>query len=327
MTEEPRHPSRREIVALAMGAFVVAALPFVGRRRRLFRRSVPAMGTVADVAVVHADARYAGAAIDAALAELRRIEQLMTRFAPTSDIGRLNAAGLAHPVAVSADTALVLEAALGWAAASDGEFDPCLGRVVKLWDVTHRRVPPPPSATARLAGRRFYRALDVERRPRSCVARLTDPEAAVDLGGIAKGYGVDRAVGVLRAWGIRDGLVSAGGDLYALGESARGDLWRVGIRSPVDATRYVRAIDLTDAAVATSGDYCQYFDYRGRRYHHLLDPTTAAPHRSEYHSITVLAPTCMAADAAATAAFGMSRAEADALLRRHAADARLVELA
>src|SRR6185503_4616820 len=96
-----------------------------------------------------------------------------------------------------------------------------------------------------------------------------DADAQLDLGSIAKGYGVDRATTALRAHGIHSAIVEAGGDLYALGTAPDGDPWRVGIQDPNDDRALIGIVDVADAAVATSGTYRQYFRYRGRRYHHL----------------------------------------------------------
>jgi len=325
-TERPPgiHPSRRQLIALGVGAFVVAAAPFLRRRgARLVRRTVPVMGTIAELGVVHDDPVAGHAAIDAAVAELRRVEWMMSRYSPTSDVGRANRLAARDAVDVSPSTVAVLEAAIAWAIGSDGAFDPCIGRAVELWDVEHRTAPPPAGDVRRLAGRRLYRALDVDggTRPR---VRLTDRDAAIDLGGIAKGYGVDRAADALRRRGIAQGIVNVGGDLYAIGHSDDGDPWRVGIRSPADPHALTGTIDVADAAVATSGDYERFFEYRGRRYHHLLDPETAAPRVSAAHSVTIRASSCLAADAAATAAFGLEREAARALLRSAAGSAALV---
>lgn len=316
-----RHPSRREVIALGVGAFVVTAVPFARRRPAgLVRRTIPVMGTIAEVGVVHRDTRYAQAAIDAAFEELRLVDRLMSRFTPTSEIGRANAGAWRDGMAVSDPTAAVLYESLRWAETSDGAFDPCLGRAIELWDIGHRTEPPAASAVRPFAGRHLYRALDLD----GGMVRFTDPEIAVDLGGIGKGYAVDRAVAALRSLGIDHGLVNAGGDLYALGTSEDGDPWRVGIRSPSDPTRLAGEIEVSNAAIATSGDYLQRFMYRGRAFHHLLDPATGEPRITGEHSVTVKAGTCMAADAGATAVFGMDHARARALLRR-VADAELVK--
>jgi FAD:protein FMN transferase len=311
-----RKPTRREVLALGTGAFLVAAIPFArGRGARLVRRRIPIMGTLAEVVVVHSDPQVAHEAIDAAFAELRHVDRAMSRFRPDSDVGRINRRNGDEPVRIGPDTALVLTTALRFAEATDGAFDPCLGRAVELWNVEERNTPPDARNLRPLAARAFYRTLDID----GTRARLTDPEAAVDLGGIAKGHAVDRAVRALREHGIRDGLVNAGGDLHALGRSPGGDPWRVGIRSASDPTRLSGRLTVEDEAVATSGDYRQFFDHDGRRYHHLLDPRTAEPLVTGVHSLTIVAPTCMTADAAATAAFGRD----PAILRAVAPDARI----
>lgn len=318
--------SRRQVIALGVGAFVVAAAPFLRwRRARLVRRVAPVMGTMAELAVVHEHSASAHAAMDVALEELRVVDRLMSRFDPHSDVGRANRLAVREGVTVSLATAHVLGEALAWAEATDGAFDPCLGRLVALWDIGQRSAPPPARRVRPLAGRRLYRALDVSggNRPR---VRFTDPDAAIDLGGIAVGYGVDRAVAALRRRGITRALVNVGGDLYAMGLSEDGDPWRIGIRSPAAPFGLAGEVTLSDAAVTTSGDYFQYFDYHGRRYHHLLDPATGEPRRTAAHSVTVLAGSCLAADAGATAAFGMEPGRAAAMLARRAPGASIVRI-
>jgi thiamine biosynthesis lipoprotein len=318
-------PSRREVVLLGVGAFAVAAIPFLrGGRRRLVRRSVPVMGTVADLAVVHRDERYAQAAIDAAIQQLRYVDRTMTAYSETSDVGRVNREATKQPVTITNATATVVLEGLYWGESSDGAFDPCLGAAVNLWDVKQRSVPPDEADVRQLAGRRPYRAVELDRYGGRPVIRLTDPEALIDLGGIAKGYGVDLAVKSLREWGIEHALVNAGGDLYAMGESEDGDPWRVGVRSPHDAREITDRFDLADAAVATSGDYLQNFKHAGATYHHLLDPATASPRSTEVHSVTVAADNCMAADAAATTVFGMGRDGARQVLASRGQGTRVV---
>jgi len=316
-----RHPTRRELIALGVGAFVVAAVPFArSRRSKLVRRSVPVMGTIGEIGVVHRDNQYAHAAIDAAIDELRLVERLMTRFTDTSDIGRANRLASSDAVTVSPETAAVIEEALLWAESSDGIFDPCLGNATEMWDVGRRQTPPPSSDVRRLAGRQLYKSLDLDRTR----VRYMDQDVAIDLGGIGKGYGVDRAVQALRDHGIENGLVNVGGDLYAMGGSEDDDPWKVGIRSPDDPTTLSGKIEVSDAAIATSGDYLQYFRHDGNQYHHLLNPATGAPRHTDIHSVTVKANQCMTADAAATTAFGMTRISADRLLRGRASDAEIV---
>ncbi len=321
-----RLTTRREFVALGIGAFVLASMPRALRRAATVRRTIPIMGTIAEFAVVHDDRREAQAAIDAALDEIRLVDRTMSRFRADSDVGRLNRAAAGAPVGVGESTAFVVREALRWASASDGLFDPCLGRAVELWDVNHRHAPPPAARFERFAGRSLYRRVGLDRFRGADVLVFEDPLVGLDLGGIAKGYAVDRAVHALRERGISDAVVDLGGDLYALGRAADGGPWRIGVQSPFQPGAIVAELRVADAAVATSGDYVQYFDYHGRRFHHLLDPRTGEPRRSAMHSVTIQAGSCMAADAAASAAFGSTPAAIRELLARADAAARLVHL-
>jgi len=324
----PDQPStsmtRRQLLAIGGGLFVVALVPAALRRRRVaVTRSIPVMGTVAEVIVVHDSQAEAQAAIDLAFDRLRWVDRTMSRHQSTSDIGRANAGASREPVAVHPATTMVVAEALRWASITDGAYDPGMARVSEVWDVGHRSAPPPPEAYRRLAGRHFYRQVGVDRYRGAPVLSYDHPDVALDLGGIAKGYGVDLAIEALRSAGIRDAVVNAGGDLYALGRSADGDAWRVGVRSPANPSRIEREIALTDEAVATSGDYFQGFEYRGRRYHHILDGTTAEPRVATAHTVTVRASRCLDADAAATAVFGLEPSAASRWLDRSGTGAKL----
>ena len=317
---------RRQFVAIGVGAFVVASLPLAARRReRLVRRTLPVMGTIAELAVAHRSVPRAEEAIDAAMAALTDVERTMTRFATTSDIGRANLAAARAAVPVRPETALVVAEALRWADATEGAYDPAIGGAVELWDVTHRHEPPPAERVARLAGRQLHHAVEVD--ARSGVLRFHDPDALLDLGSIAKGYGVDRAVQALRERGITSALVNVGGDLYALGGEPDGGPWRVGIQDPDDARALLDTVDAENVAIATSGTYVQFFRYHGRRYHHLLDPRTAAPNATAVRSLTIQADSCMHADVAATALYGMEPDRAARLLERRAPGGRIVRIA
>ncbi len=323
--DRARDPNRREFLALGVGAFLVAGLPFAARRTpRVIRRAHPVMGTIAEFAVVHGDARHAHAAIDAAMEELRHVERTMTRFTRTSDIGRANLAAPGVATLVSAETALVSAEALRWAAGTEGAFDPAVGRLVELWAVNTRHEPPPADAVTPLAHRRLFESIEADRVAKGAVLVRRDGDARLDLGAIGKGYAVDRAVEMLRRWGIRQAVVDVGGDLYALGDGPDGGGWRIGIQSPDDSQRMAAELQVSDAAVATSGTYVQGFRYRGHRYHHLMNPETGAPRETPVRSLTIRAATCMVADVAATALFGMTGAESRRRLDRLAPDAVVV---
>jgi len=312
-------PSRRDVISLGVGLFVVGISGLRQTyRRTLQRRFVPVMGTVAEISVVSGNERLAQGAIDAAIDRLYQVERTMTRFSSTSDVGRTNLGAASGPVHVSAETSTVLHAAVEWAERSEGRFDPCFARAVELWDVSSRTVPPPSGDTQRFANRRLHRQLQVHRWRGKHVVRFQEADLGIDLGGIAKGRAVDLAVQALRDWGIRDGLVNVGGDLYALGNAADGEPWLVGVRSPVDPEAVIATLPLTDGAIATSGDYEAFFEHAGRRYHHILDPRTGEPVSSGRRTVTVAADNCMDADAAATAAFGLPTERAKSALGQRA---------
>ena len=312
--------------ALGAGTFTIAGLGRWTRAHRLVRRSLPLMGTLAELAVVtgdEVDEARAELALDAAFDELWRVERLMTRFETTSEVGRANlSAGSGTPVALDPRTRFVVEAARAWAESTAGRFDPCLGALEQLWDVTHRTVPPAPDELAAVWTKTPWQDLDLGAdglRIRS----ESGVRVALDLGGIAKGFAIDEARRALEEKGVRSALVNVGGDLVTMGTSEDGDPWKVGVRDPLDPGRLMATLEMADGAVATSGDYERYFDHRGHRYHHILGADglpVACPGR---HSLTISAPTCLEADAAATAGFGLAREDAQALIERIAPEARV----
>ena len=308
--------NRRDLMLLGLGGFI-AAVPLARRARLSFvQREFPVMGTIGKVAVAHRDERIARAAIADAIEALQWVDRTMTNFSTQSDIGRANQGAAKEAVVVTPETAKVLLAAQAWAAASDGVFDPCVGRSIELWDVKHRHEPPLARDVARLANRKLYHQLEIGRRLGMPVVRFHDADVRVDLGGIAKGYGVDRAVAALRRRGVEHALVAAGGDIYALGRSPSGDPWQIGIQSPFDKDALVRSLPFENAAISTSGDYEQFFMHGGRRYHHIVDTATGAPSLTSRRSVTVVAETNMAADAGATLSFALSGG-GQALLAKH----------
>lgn len=329
---DPRHPiprpfGRREFLALGTGAFALGSLPIALRRHvAVAHRTLPVMGTIAEITVADRSEALAQRGVEAAIAELRFVDALMTRFRGDSDIGRANRLAGGEGVTVGGETAEVIETALRWASASEGRFDPAIGAASELWDVTNRHEPPPAEAVQRLAGRAFWRHVDIERRAGVGTVRYGVPDLHLDLGGIGKGYSLDRAVQALRALGIRHAIVNLGGDLYALGESPEGGPWRVGIKSPEDLGSVVRTLEVSNRAVATSGDYERFFRYGGERFHHLIDPQTAAPRRTNVRSVTVMADRCIEAEPCAVSVFGLPQAQAEAFARRQLRGAEVITL-
>lgn len=241
----------------------------------------------------------ARAAADAAFTEIARVEARMSEWRPDSEIGRINAAAGA-PVAVSDETRALLKRALGLAEASGGAFDPSWAALRGIWRFasgdTRPKLPLKADLEAALA-RVDFRAVRIEGR----AVRLAKPGMALGLGGIAKGYAIDRAAAVLRARGVERFIVDGGGDLYVAGRKPDGRPWTIGVRHP-RGPGLLAELPVTDAAVVSSGDYERFFELGGRRYHHIIDLRSGMP-ADRSVAVTVRAPEATLADALATAIF------------------------
>ena len=267
------------------------------------------MGTLVEIKAFGSDQALLEQTITAAFAEMTRLEELFSSHKPQSEISRLSAAS--GPFAVSPETLDLLKLGQRIARESDGAFDMTLGALKKLWAIESDQ-PQIPSAeqidialqgigpdALTFAGNRVSKRL---------------PALQVDLGGIAKGYAVDRALAILRRSGIDAASVNAGGDIALFGER-QGRPWRIGIQHPRQAGELLTVIELHDQAVVTSGDYERFFERDGVRYHHIFDPRTGQPARL-CQSVTVIAADAASADALATAAFVLGPVAGLQLLER-----------
>jgi thiamine biosynthesis lipoprotein len=234
--------------------------------------------------------------------ELEDINQALSTYIPESEISRLNDNPATSGLTLSPRFATVLEAALRIGAMSDGAYDVTVGPLVELWGFGARQTgdafPPERDileAKARVGSQRL--------RWDPSTAALERPQGLrVDLSSIAKGYAVDRLSEILAEAGVSDSLVEIGGELRARGNRPEGGPWRLAVESPDPAAmRFVEALSLTDASVATSGDYRNFFEHEGKRYSHLVDPRSGYPVAHELVSVTVIDPQCMLADGMATA--------------------------
>jgi thiamine biosynthesis lipoprotein len=248
-------------------------------------------------------------------AEFDRLEGLLSVWREGSDVLRINAAAGQQPVPVHDDTRRVLAAARRLSETTDGTFDITFGALADVWKFDHDqdgRVPTAEEIAARLPLVDFRR-VRIDDGPGT--AAIDRPGMRVHLGGIGKGFAVDRAVAMLRAAGLRDFLVQAGGDMYAGG--ANGDVaWRLGIQDPRGAGGESFAVlDLTDATFSTSGDYERFFEKDGVRYHHILDPRTGQPARGT-RSVTVVTATATLAEGLSKGVFILGPERGMALVER-----------
>lgn len=232
---------------------------------------------------------------------LTHVDALMSTYRPDSELSAFNATPSTGWTEMSADTRTVIDEALRVGDLTQGAFDVTVGPLVNLWGFGATGNPlavPDDEALADAARAVDYRLLAARGRS----VRKSVPALHADLSGIAKGYAVDRLAALLDRRGIESYLIEVGGELRAHGRKPDGLPWRVGIERPVPGARSVyRAVNLHDRAIATSGDYRNFFLHEGQRYSHTVDPRTARPVIHTLASVSVIAETAMTADAFSTA--------------------------
>jgi len=245
-------------------------------------------------------------ALGAAAAEIRRIEEFASDYIDTSEVGRVNAAAGEEPVHVSAELLDLVLKSREYASSTGGAFDITVGPVVKCWDFLAAKPALPPAAGLRAAAN----LVDYRRIVASGESiYLPDSGMALDLGGIGKGYAVDRAVTVLRKQGVKQCLVDIGGNLGVLWEGTRlldSTVATISVRHPRREGEFFGSFTVGSGGVSTSGDYQRAFVIDGRRYHHIIDPSTGYP-AGGVVSVTIVAPDATTADVFSTAVFVMGR--------------------
>ncbi len=270
------------------------------------------MGAWASLTLVTADSAAVADLARASLLSLHHTDSLMTNWTATSEVARINGTAGAGATVVEPEVAAVLALAGDVTAASGGAFDITVEPLVRLWGFIGG-TPRVPEAAALAAARGLVGWNRVSFEPASGRFGLPDAGMRIDLGGIAKGYGVDRVAALLHRAGVTDALVDLTGNMAAIGTApgrAPGqEGWVIGIRDPRDRGPYLATIRLRDRCISTSGDYVQFVSEGGRRFGHILDPRTGWPAHG-LSSATVVAMQAATADAWSTALFVLGPVEA-----------------
>jgi thiamine biosynthesis lipoprotein len=292
--------------AVPEGARETSAAPPSRELARKIEVKAQAMGTsVAFVAFTHegADEAAVRAAIDAAIAEIRRLEGLLSEWKPDTEISALNRSR-GDWVKVSPETFEVLDRGVWAGGLSGGTFDITFQVMSELWKFgsagESKPVVPSAAAIAQRKPRVDYRRVELDRTAQR--VRI-GKDQQVGLGGIAKGYIVDRAARVLTRASVRSFLVRAGGDLYGSGRKPDGSRWVSGIQDPrAEHDSFFALLELEDHAFSTAGDYARSYVVGGKRYHHIIDPRTGYP-ATACRSVTIWAKDAVTADAVDDAVF------------------------
>ncbi len=263
------------------------------------------MGTRIVVELWSDDATQANAAIDAVMVEMVNIDNSMSTYKPESEVSRVNASAAKGPMVISRELFDLLTTALEFSRITEGAFDITYASVGFMYDFRAHKKPTDAEIASALSAVNYHHVvLD----PKTHTVFFTQPGVRIDLGGIGKGYAVDRGIEILQAKGVTHALVTAGGDSRIIGDRF-GKPWIVGIRHPDDKSRVIAKIPLIDTAMSTSGDYERYFDEDGVRYHHIIDPRTGKS-ASKVRSATILASNATRTDGLSKTAFVLGAEEA-----------------
>lgn len=281
---------KRAVLVLLITAVVFSGFSCSRQNQEnIYRKNGIIMDTLVTITVAANSPKQANSAIDAAFAELRHLEKLISFWDPKSEISAMNREAGIRPVKVSPETMDLLEKALFVSKKTDGAFDCTIGPEIRQWDFK-KKIMPGPEAIKRALSLVDYRAVKLDKA--NSTAFLDRKGMSFDTGGIAKGWGADMAEAVLKANGIKAGLIAIAGDIKAFGRKPDGHGWIVGIENPRPEGKndqVLARIELVDEGISTAGDYERCFFINGVMYHHILNPKTGYPARG-FESVSLITP-------------------------------------
>ena len=281
------------VVICVVIAVLLSAVIIQKYRLKPLKQTEMIMGTLVEITVIPANDK----AIKEAFEALKKVDALMSTYKEDSEISILNREGKAQ---VSEETLEVIEDAIEFSELTDGTFDITCRPLISLWNKAKKEEKVPTEMEIEeaisLVG---YQRIILEGNQ----IRLEKKGMQIDLGGIAKGYAVDKAIEALKKNGIKRALVNAGGDLYTLGTDPQGEKWQIGVQDPREEDKIIDIIKVKDKAVATSGDYRRYFTLEGKRFSHIVNPKTGLTVQDVPMSVTIIGPDATTTDALSTGVF------------------------
>jgi len=290
---------RNLFICIFLSVFLVGGCSSPIASPPVYRESQFMMGTIVSIDVCPGveETEKGKSAYKTAWKRLKDIAWRMNVMDERSDVAKINNS-TGDPIRIGADTYLVLKDSQAYSRKTKGAFDITVWPLIDLWERSEISNTFPTIEQIQKA-QKAVGADNIQLLPNRTVRRI-NLQTKIDLGGIAKGYAIDETARIFRDHKIKDFFIDAGGDVYVGGKNCLGKLWRVGIRDPRSTTNIINIVEVSDAAVATSGNYEQYFVIEDERWSHIIDPTSGYPQK-EVISSTVIAPTAMEADALATA--------------------------
>lgn len=268
-------------------------------QKTVFNKSLKLMGNSFQISAVAEDESWANERIEAATDEIRRIEKLLTTYSDDSETALINKNAGMVPVAVSQETFNIIERSIRISAITQGAFDITYGSVDKrLWNFDMNMKSLPDKATAKKMVRLInYRNIILDKE--KITVFLKEKGVRIGFGGIGKGYAAERAKQVMKEMGAESGIVNASGDLTAWGYQPDGKPWTIGIANPNAKQQIFSYMNITNMAIATSGNYEKYIMINGEKYSHTIDPRTGLPVKG-IKSVTIISANAELADAMAT---------------------------
>lgn len=257
------------------------------------------LGTAVDMVAVHSNISECKKAFYNAFREIERIETLLSSHKKVGEISKINNKASTAPVKVSAETFAIIKRSIAYSKKFDGMFDISIGPITELWGFNDDKKITIPQKEKLNSLLKLVDHENIILNSQDTTVSFAVKGMKLDLGGIAKGYAIDRAAAVLKQQGIKHFLINAGGDIYACGFKSKDKKWTVGIQHPRKPNNLLVTFELSDFAVATSGDYERYAVIDGKRYHHIINPKTGLP-SNLCQSVTVFASTAEEADVWAT---------------------------
>jgi len=268
-----------------------------------FKRTLKLMGSRFEITVVAENAVLGDQYIDAAVAEITRIERLISSWDPQSQTSEINRQAGIKPVKVDLELYQLIERAIGISKLSDGAFDISYASMDRIWkfDGSMTEIPSE-EAIKQSVSKVGYQKIKLN--PSDTTVFLTEEGMKIGFGAIGKGYAADQAKALLIEKGVKGGIINASGDMNSWGKQTNGDDWKVAITNPLNKDKAIALFPLNNSAVVTSGDYEKYIELEGRKFAHIIDPRTGYP-TSGIISATVFTPKAELADALATSIFVM----------------------
>ncbi|HYA86657.1 MAG TPA: FAD:protein FMN transferase [Nitrospirota bacterium] len=307
---------------ISLFAMLALVLTVACARQKTVQKTETIMGTDVTLTVVARSAEEGSAAIDAGMAELRRLDAMMSLYKDTSEITQVNLAAGKHPVKVSPEMIEVVEDGAKISKLSNGIFDLSIGPLVVLWQMRLKEGKIPTDAEiARIKPLVNYKNIVVDKR--ASTIYLKKAGMIMDFGGM-KGYAADRVADIFKKRGITNAVIAVAGDIWVLGRRDDGKSWRIGVQHPREHDKVIAVLDLSDKYISTSGDYERFVIREKKRYHHIIDPRTGKPSKGVI-SATLVGDKGAFIDPLTKVPFIMGPEEGLKIVRRVGAEAIIVD--